>query len=95
MLSCTSQESLTVGDTKADQEELYYRVNRDLTIEVAEKAKAEGVKQFIFMSSMIVYGASKLWIVEMKVITADTPARPTNFYGNSKSRTRDTAFAVG
>ena len=70
-------------DTKADQEELYYRVNRDLTIEVAEKAKAEGVKQFIFMSSMIVYGASSR-IGEMKVITADTPARPTNFYGNSK-----------
>ena len=37
-------------------EDLYYKVNRDLTIETAEKAKAEGVKQFIFMSSIIVYG---------------------------------------
>lgn len=70
-------------DTKADQEEMYYRVNRDLTIAIAEKAKAEGVKQFIFMSSMIVYGASSR-IGEIKVITADTPAQPTNFYGNSK-----------
>lgn len=70
-------------DTKADQEELYYRVNRDLTIAVAEKAKAEGIKQFIFMSSMIVYGASSR-IGEMKVINADTVEQPTNYYGNSK-----------
>src|SRR5690625_7040684 len=37
-------------------EEKYYRINRDLTIETAEKAKAEGIKQFIFLSSIIVYG---------------------------------------
>lgn len=36
-------------------------INTELTIELAIKAKAEGIKQFIFMSSMIVYGAiSKL-----------------------------------
>ncbi|MBO1913025.1 NAD-dependent epimerase/dehydratase family protein, partial [Microvirga sp. 3-52] len=38
--------------TDPDMEEKYYRVNRDLTIEVAEKAKADGVKQFIFLSSL-------------------------------------------
>jgi UDP-glucose 4-epimerase len=70
-------------DAKADQEELYYKVNRDLTIEIAQKAKAEGVKQFIFMSSMIVYGASSK-IGETKVITRDTVPKPINFYGNSK-----------
>lgn len=70
-------------DAKADQEELYYKVNRDLTIEVAKKAKAEGAKQFIFMSSMIVYGASSK-IGETKVITRDTVPEPINFYGNSK-----------
>ena len=70
-------------DAKADQEELYYKVNRDLTIEVAKKAKSEGVKQFIFMSSMIVYGASSK-IGETKVITRDTVPDPINFYGNSK-----------
>ncbi|MDB6353562.1 NAD-dependent epimerase/dehydratase family protein [Trichococcus sp. K1Tr] len=70
-------------DAKADQEELYYKVNRDLTIEVAQKAKSEGVKQFIFMSSMIVYGASSK-IGETKVITRDTVPEPINFYGNSK-----------
>lgn len=70
-------------DAKADQEELYYKVNRDLTIEVAQKAKAEGVEQFIFMSSMIVYGASSK-IGETKIITRDTIPEPINFYGDSK-----------
>ena len=29
--------------------DLYYKINRDLAIETAEKAKRESVKQFIFM----------------------------------------------
>ncbi|MCA9765826.1 MAG: NAD-dependent epimerase/dehydratase family protein [Carnobacterium sp.] len=70
-------------DTKADQEELYYKINTDLTINLANKAKSEGVKQFIFMSSMIVYGASNR-IGEKKIITKDTVPAPINFYGNSK-----------
>ena len=70
-------------DAKADQEAVYYKVNRDLTIAVAEKAKEEGSKQFIFMSSMIVYGASSK-IGETKVITKETVPQPANFYGNSK-----------
>ena len=40
-------------------EALYYKVNRDLTIEVAKHAKAAGVKQFIFMSSQIVFHESQ------------------------------------
>ena len=62
-------------------EDLYYRINRDLTIEIAEKSKAEAVKQFIFMSSIIVYGdggSSK------RVIDKNTVPMPSNFYGNSK-----------
>ncbi len=61
-------------------EELYYKVNRDLTIETAEKAKAEGVKQFIFMSSIIVYGDSS----SKSAIDRNTVPIPSNFYGNSK-----------
>ncbi len=33
---------------KENDIEKYFRVNRDLAIEVAKKAKEEGVKQFIF-----------------------------------------------
>lgn len=64
--------------------ELYYRVNTDLTYEVAKKAKEAGVKQFIFMSSIIVYGSGK--IGEDRVITKDTPLTPDNFYGDSKKQ---------
>ena len=64
-------------------EEEYYRVNRDLTIEVAKKAKSSGIKQFIFMSSIIVYGESAP-VGQQKVITRETVPKPSNFYGNSK-----------
>lgn len=43
-----------VGNVTEEQKALYYKANRDLAVEVTEKAKSEGVKQFIFMSSMIV-----------------------------------------
>ena len=61
----------------------YYDVNTDLTIELAKKAKREGVKQFIFMSSAIVYGDSAP-IGQTKRITADTRPIPANCYGDSK-----------
>ncbi|NMA48155.1 MAG: NAD-dependent epimerase/dehydratase family protein [Tissierellia bacterium] len=61
--------------------DLYYKVNRDLTIETAEKAKAEGVKQFIFMSSIIVYGNSSN---NKRAINKSTIPTPSDFYGDSK-----------
>lgn len=70
-------------DTKADQEDLYYKVNTELTIDIAKKAKEQGVKQFIFLSSIIVYGASSK-MGEQKLITRETKPEPINFYGNSK-----------
>ena len=72
-----------VGKVSEEGKELYKKVNTDLAIETAKKAKAAGVKQFIFMSSAIVYGASGK-IGESKVITKDTEPNPENFYGESK-----------
>lgn len=69
--------------TDPNMEDLYYKVNRDLTIETAKKAKAEGVKQFIFMSSIIVYGDSS-HINHKRVIDKNTVPEPSNFYGRSK-----------
>lgn len=57
---------------------LYYDVNRDLAVKVAKKAKVEGVNQFIFLSSMSVYG------LETGVITQKTIPHPKNNYGKSK-----------
>ena len=61
-----------------ENRELYYKVNRDLAVEIAEKAKAEGVKQFIYLSSMSVYGLT------VGRINKDTPVNPVNAYGKSK-----------
>lgn len=66
-----------VKETK-ENEELYYKVNRDLAFEVAKKAKHEGVKQFILLSSMSVYG------METGIIDHRTPTVPINAYGKSK-----------
>ncbi len=63
-------------------EALYYKVNRDLTIEVARTAKAAGVKQFIFMSSQIVFHESQS--LKTEVLTAQTKENPNGFYGDSK-----------
>lgn len=71
------------GKISKEKAKLYYRVNRDLTVATAEKAKEDGVKQFIFMSSAIVYGNSAP-IGKQKMITKDTPVSPANSYGDSK-----------
>ena len=71
------------GKISAEKEKLYYAVNTDLTVETAKKAKADGVRQFIFMSSAIVYGDSAP-IGKAKMITKDTPLSPANLYGDSK-----------
>jgi nucleoside-diphosphate-sugar epimerase len=66
-----------IKETK-ENAHLYYEVNRDLAYEVAKKAKSEGVKQFIFLSSMSVYG------LETGVISEKTPLKPKSNYGRSK-----------
>lgn len=71
------------GKISDERAKLYYAVNTDLTVECAKKAKDAGVKQFIFMSSAIVYGDSAP-IGKEKLITRDTPVNPANCYGDSK-----------
>lgn len=69
-------------DPKPEMAPLYYKVNRDLAIEVAQWAKEHGVKQFIYMSSKIVYHASKS--MKNDVVTKNTQPNPNDFYGDSK-----------
>jgi nucleoside-diphosphate-sugar epimerase len=66
-----------IKETK-ENAHLYYKVNRDLAIKVAQKAKNESVKQFIFLSSMSVYG------IETGVIDKGSPLKPKSHYGKSK-----------
>lgn len=74
--------------TDPNMEDLYYKVNRDLTIETAMKAKADGSRQFVFMSSIIVYGDSSN-INHKRVIDKNTVPEPSNFYGKSKLEAED------
>lgn len=71
------------GHMNEERKALYYRINTDLAVETAKKAKADGVKQFIFMSSAIVYGDSAP-IGQIKRITKNTAVSPANAYGDSK-----------
>ena len=66
-----------VGKISLAEQEEYYNINTNLAIECCEKCKKSGVKQFIFMSSMIVYGGKEY--IDEKTIPS-----PSNFYGNSK-----------
>lgn len=66
-----------VGNATVVEQEKYYAVNTDLAIECAIKARDAGVGQFIFMSSMIIYGGAEQ-------INEYTIPNPSNFYGNSK-----------
>lgn len=75
---------------------LYFKVNRDLAFDVAKKAKLSRIKQFIFMSSMSVYGLNS------GIICDDTPLKPITNYGISKKEAedlieslKDTSFCVG
>lgn len=61
----------------------YEAVNTQLALETAQKAKAEGVGQFLFMSTAGVYGIDGK-IGQSVVIDANTPLNPKNNYGRSK-----------
>lgn len=65
------------GHATEEEKREYYRVNRDLVLETARKARGAGVGQFVFMSSMIIYGKTEH-------VTEDTIPEPENFYGDSK-----------
>ena len=59
----------------------YYRINRDLTVTIARQAKSTGVRHFIFLSTIKVYGdfqsSSDPW-------NESSICNPTDHYGKSK-----------
>lgn len=62
--------------------EVYKRTNIDLTVDLAKKAKQEGVGQFIFLSTMAVYGKGKR--LSVNCINDKTEISPVGLYGKSK-----------
>lgn len=69
----------------ASQAELYDRVNARLPVEIARKAKEEGVGQFLFLSTAAVYGLTAPFGKKV-VIDRNTPVAPKDNYGISKAR---------
>ncbi len=72
-----------IGNVDQSIIDKYYSINRDLAIETAKVAKAAGVRQFLFISSMIIYGDSAPYGKE-RIIDEYTIPTPVNFYGDSK-----------
>lgn len=70
---------------------LYYEINRDLAVNIAKKAKVSKVKQFIFMSSMSVYGL----IYSKETINLKTPTMPVTNYGKSKLEAEQEILNLG
>ena len=61
-----------------DNAHVYYAINRDLAVETAQKAKQDGVRQFVFLSTMAVYG------LEEGAINLNTCPNPVSYYGKAK-----------
>ena len=80
VLHCAGIAHVSPDPSLAEQYDL---VNHRLTAELAAKAKSDGVKQFIFLSSMIVFGEAAP-AGTRRTISPDTPPSPANAYGQSK-----------
>jgi nucleoside-diphosphate-sugar epimerase len=58
----------------------YFKINRDLCLEVAKRAKSNGVNHFIFLSSSKVYGSQG----GKEVLNENSDCFPDDSYGKSK-----------
>ncbi len=61
-----------------DMQQMYRKVNTLFPAELAKKAKKSGVKQFVFLSTMAVYGE------QLSFINENTLPEPATMYGRSK-----------
>ena len=62
-------------------EELYFKINRDLAYEVAKRAKEQGVKHFVLMSTAKVFGEST---TGKPAWDENSECKPLDAYGKSK-----------
>ena len=68
---------------RPEMKEIYYKVNRDLTFDLAKKAKSEGVKSFVYLSTIAVYGLIG-YIGKDTEISKKTRENSLTYYGKSK-----------
>lgn len=73
-----------VHQMKGAPEEKYFEINTRLTERLAKKAKENGVKQFVFYSTVKVYGYDGDLENHDFVLTENSPCNPNDPYGASK-----------
>lgn len=71
-------------NAKNASENLFCKVNTELPLAIAEAAKSRGVSQFIFISTMGVYGKGKTLNAVDSIINRETPTAAVGGYGGSK-----------
>jgi len=67
-----------VHRTDVNSPESYRKINRDYPVELAQKAKEAGVKHFVFLSTVAVYGEKE------GIYDEFSPASPVTLYAKSK-----------
>lgn len=83
ILNVTGKAHADISQLSEEQKQEYYAVNCDLAVEAAKKAIEDGAAQYVYFSSIIVYGDSSNSRKPVR-ITAETKTSPSNFYGDSK-----------
>ena len=83
VLDVTGIAHVDEGKLSEEEHKQYRKINCELAVKTAEKAKREGVERFLFCSSILVYGAN--YSIDRGVrITKETQVCPSNSYGASK-----------
>ena len=72
-----------IAHVNSNDKDLYDKVNTVLAHECAMKALKDGVRHFVFISSVYVYGAEN-GLSKKNIIDENTPEKPATFYGESK-----------
>lgn len=83
VLDVTGIAHVDEGKSSPEEKQSYQQVNCELPVKTAGKAKLEGVRYFIFCSSILVYGGNYS-IGEGMRIRKESHPNPTNQYGISK-----------
>jgi UDP-glucose 4-epimerase len=80
-----------VHQKKSIPEETYYKINTDLAVETAKAAKNQGVKHFVFFSTVKVYGDGSYNNI---IYNESSECLPVDAYGKSKKAAEEKIFTL-
>ncbi len=100
-VDCILHLAALVHQMKGAPEEKYFEVNTELTRRLAVEAKKNGVKHFVFYSTVKVYGYDGDLYKHDIILTTESECKPNDPYGRSKyeaekvlEKLRDEGFGV-